>query len=155
MTLTMAYCRFDSTLLSWPICLPIDLMLIITPLETNARTLSRPNTDAPVRLGGNGLERNRRQLQLLREDSCVIKDSAFRAKYADVFEKQTTKLLSWRIYISIDFMFTMPLTSRTTGRPKRHLKKKKMTIRGLFVKQTPKVNCYRGHGGYTVYNTSR
>ena len=27
----------------------------------NTRTLSRPNTDAPVRLGGNGLERNRRQ----------------------------------------------------------------------------------------------
>ena len=27
----------------------------------NTRTLSRPNTDAPVRLRGNGLERNRRQ----------------------------------------------------------------------------------------------
>ena len=27
----------------------MELMLIITPLETDARTLSRPNTDAPVR----------------------------------------------------------------------------------------------------------
>ena len=154
MTLTMAdliryihdlFAKETPTLLSWPICLSIDLMLIITTSKkTNPRTLSRPNTDAPGRLGGNGLERNRRQLQLLRGDSCVIKVLAIHAKYADVFEKQTTKLLSWRIYISIDFMFTTPLTSRTTGRPKRHLKKKKMAIRGLFVKQTPKVNCYRG-----------
>ena len=83
MTLTMAadsiryfrdlFAIQTPTLLSWPICLPIDLMLIITPLETNARTLSRPNTDEPGRHSGNGLERNRRQLQLLREDSCVIK----------------------------------------------------------------------------------
>ena len=38
--------------------------------------------------------------------------------YADIFEKQSTKLLSWRIYISIDFMVTMPFTSLTTGRPR-------------------------------------
>ena len=104
------------TLLSWPICRPIDLMLIITPLETNARTLSRPNTDAPGRLGGNGLERNRRQLQLLREDSCVIKDSAFRAKYADIFEKQTTILSwTWRIYgiqyVKVDIRTNKPVNA--------------------------------------------
>ena len=38
-------------------------------------------------------------------------------KYADIFEKETTKLVSWTIYISIDFMVTKPLLSRTTGRP--------------------------------------
>ena len=27
-------------------------------------------------------------------------------KYADIFEKETTKLVSWTIYISIDFMVT-------------------------------------------------
>ena len=63
------------------------------------------------------------RLQLLCEDSCVIKVSAIYAKYADIFKKQTTKLLSWRIYISIDFMVTTLLFSWTTGRPKRHLKK--------------------------------
>ena len=91
--------------------------------------LCRDQYQQPTRhLGGNGLKRNRRQIQLLREDSCVIKVSAIHAKYANIFEKQTTKLLSWRIYISIDFMVTTPLTSRTTGRPRRHLKKKKMAI---------------------------
>ena len=92
MTLTMAadsirYIRDlfaiqTPTLLSWPICLSIDLMLIITPLETNARTLittkyrralppqwERVGTKPPARL------------QLLRKDPCVMKDSAFRAKY--------------------------------------------------------------------------
>ena len=112
MPLTMAYyirdlfARQTPTLLSWPICTSMDLMLIITPLETNTRTLSRPNTDAPVRLGGNGLERNRRQL--LREDSCVI------AKYADIFEKQTTILSwTWKIYgiqyIKVDIRTNKPL----------------------------------------------
>ena len=43
------------------------------------------------------------------------------AKY-QIFEKQSTKLLSWKIYILIDFMLTTWLTLRTTGRPKRHLK---------------------------------
>ena len=56
---------------------------------------------APGRLGGNGLKRNHRQLQLLRKDSCVIKVLA-----------QNT-----------------PIYSRN---------------KPLF---------YRGHGGYTVYNT--
>ena len=39
------------------------------------------------------------------------------AKYANIFEKQTPTLLSWRIYISIHFALrpTMPCTSRTTG----------------------------------------
>ena len=67
MTLTMAdsiryicdlFAKQTPTLLSWPICTSMDLMLIITPLETNARTLI---TTKYRRLGGNGLERNRRQ----------------------------------------------------------------------------------------------
>ena len=37
------------------------------------------------------------------------------AKYAGIFEKQTPTLLSWPIYISIDFMLTTPFTSRATG----------------------------------------
>ena len=50
------------TLLSWLICISINLMLIITPLKPNTRTLSRP---IPTRhLGGNGVKRNRR-LQFL------------------------------------------------------------------------------------------
>ena len=68
-------------------------MLIITPLETTKYRRARPppwervGTKPPARL------------QLLREDPCVIKDSAFRAKYADIFEKQTTILSwTWRIY---------------------------------------------------------
>ena len=68
----------------------------------NPRTLSRPNTDAPVRLGGNGLERNRRQLQLLRKDPC--------AKIQH-------------------FAQNTPIYSRNEPLS------------------------YRGHGGYTVYNT--
>ena len=63
---------------------------------------------------GNGLQRNRRQLQLLRKDSCVIKDSAFRAKYADIFEKQTSILSwTWRIYgiqyVKVDIRTNKPL----------------------------------------------
>ena len=82
--------------------------------RNNTRTLSRPNTDAPGRLGGNGLKRNRRQLQLLRKDPCVIKDSAFRAKYADIFEKQTTILSwTWKIYgiqyVKVDIRTNKPL----------------------------------------------
>ena len=56
--------------------------------QKKTRTLSRPNTDVPGRLGGNGFKRNRRQLQLLRQDSCVTKVSAIHAKYADIFEKE-------------------------------------------------------------------
>ena len=68
----------------------------------------------PGPLGGNGLERNRRQLQLLREDPCVIKDSAFHAKYADIFEKQTTILSwTWKIYgiqyVKVDIRTNKPL----------------------------------------------
>ena len=114
------------TLLSWPICLSIDLMLIITPLKPKTRTLLRPIPTRCIR--GNGVKRNRRlQLLLLREDRSVNNTpiTSLYAKYADIFEKGTTKLLSWWIYISIDFMVTMPLTSRTTGRPKRHLKPKR------------------------------
>ena len=94
------FAKQTPTLLSWPTCTSMDLMLIITPLETNARTLittkyrralppqwERVGTKPPARL------------QLLREDPCVMKDSAFRAKYADIFEKQTTILSwTWRIY---------------------------------------------------------
>ena len=147
------FAKQTRALLSWPICLSIDLMLIITLLETNTKTLSRPipTAHSPPRL--EWVETKQPAATTLREDSCVIKVSAIHAKYADILEKETTKLLSWRIYISINFMVTTSLTSRTTGRPKRHLEKKKMAIRNLFAKQTPKVNCYRGHGRCTVYNT--
>ena len=52
------------------------------------------------------------RLQLLREDSCVI--SAFRAKYADIFEKQTPMLSwTWRIYgiqyVKVDIRTNKPL----------------------------------------------
>ena len=91
-------CQFDiffakqtPTLLSWLICLSINLMLIITLLKTNTKTLSPPilsvRRDDAGAESGNGLKRNRRQLQLLREDSCVIKVYAIYAKYADIFEK--------------------------------------------------------------------
>ena len=55
-----------------------------------------------------------------RSTCCLI---SLYAKYDHIFEKGTSKLLSWRIYVLINFMVTMPLTLRTTGRPKRHLKK--------------------------------
>ena len=109
----------------------MDLMLIITPLETNTRTLSRSNTDEPGRLGGNGLERNHRQLQLLREDSCVIKVSAIHAKYADILEKETTKLLSWRsgyTYQFISCLIRRFPSDHSTGKPKRQLQKWRLVI---------------------------
>ena len=112
------FAKQSPTLLSWPICISMYLMLIITPLGTNTKTLSRPisRPDVPGRLGGNGLERNRRQLQLLCEDSCIIKVSAIRAKYADIFEKQTTFLSwTWRIngiqYVKVDIRTNKPLNS--------------------------------------------
>ena len=142
MPLTMAYCRFDSiryirdvfarqtpTLLSWPICTSIYLMLCITPLETNTRTLSRPNTDSArpprwERVGTKPPAATTFTQGLLRNQSL--------RRYG-IFEKQTTKLLSWTIYISIDFMVSTPLTLRTPGRPNRHLKKK----RWRFAKRSP------------------
>ena len=125
MTLTMAdsirYIRYifakqTPTLLSWPICTSMDLMLIITPLETNARTLitTKYRRALPPRWERVGTKPPAR-LQLLREDPCVIKESAFRAKYADIFEKQTPKLLSWtwRIYgiqyVKVDIRTNKPL----------------------------------------------
>ena len=49
---------------------------------------------------------------LLREDQSVNKKFHHFTlrKYADIFEKQSTKLLSWTIYIAIDFMLTTPFT---------------------------------------------
>ena len=49
--------------------------LIITPLERKTRTLfTLPlMSTRTLWVGGNGLKRNHWQLQLLREDSCVIK----------------------------------------------------------------------------------
>ena len=101
-------------------CTLIDLMFIIPSLNPNTRTQSRPIPTC--RLGGNGLKGNRRlQLLLLREDRSVNSDYfTLREICRYIFQKETTKLLSWRIYISIDFMDTMAFTSRTTGRPKRH-----------------------------------
>ena len=93
----------------------MELMLIITPLETDARTLSRPNTDTPARWERVGTKPPAR-LQLLREDPCVIKESAFRAKYADIFENKTTILSwTWRIYgiqyVKVDIRTNKPLNA--------------------------------------------
>ena len=44
----------NPTLLSWPICLSIDLMLIITPLGGNTKTLSRPIPTCPSASVGTG-----------------------------------------------------------------------------------------------------
>ena len=110
-----------TTLLSWPICTSIDLMLIITSLKQNHYNYITTNTKPTPRW--NGMKRNRRlQLLLLREVQSVNNTiiTSLYAKYADIFEEETTKLLSGVIYISIDFMVTMPFTSRTTGRPKQH-----------------------------------
>ena len=124
MTLTMAdsiryirdlFAKQTPTLLSWPICTSMDLMLIIKPLETNARTLitTKYRRALPPRLERVGTKPPAR-LQLLRKDPCVIKDSAFRAKYADIFEKQTTFLSwTWRIYgiqyVKVDIRTNKPL----------------------------------------------
>ena len=125
------FAKQTPTLLSWRICLSIDLMFIISPLETNTKTLVYSDQyRQPTRhLGGNGVKGNRwLQLLLLREDRSVNNTpiTSHYAKYANVFEKQTTKLLSWRIYISIDFMVTTLFTLRTTGRPKRHYFEKQL-----------------------------
>ena len=89
------------TLLSWPICISMDLMLIITPLETNARTLSRPNTDAPAPAAsvGTGWNETAGKTTTFTRGFLRNQVSAFRAKYADIFEKQTPMLSwTWRIY---------------------------------------------------------
>ena len=86
------FAKQTPTLLSWPICTSIILMVIITPLKTNTRTLLRPISKR--HLCGNGVKRNRRlQLSLL---SLI---TSLYAKYPDIFGKETTKLLSWMIYI--------------------------------------------------------
>ena len=126
MTLTMAdsiryirdlFAKQTPTLLSWPICTSMDLMLIITPLETNARTLitTKYRRAGPPRWERVGTKPPAR-LQLLREDPCVIKDSAFRAKYADIFEKETIILSwTWRIYgiqyVKVDIRTNKPLNA--------------------------------------------
>ena len=111
MPLTMACCRFDSIYsrslreLNPYTALIADMHIdgidaIITPLETNARTLitTKYRRAPPPRWERVGTKPPAR-LQLLREDPCVVKDSAFRAKYADIFEKQTPMLSwTWRIY---------------------------------------------------------
>ena len=61
MTLTMAadsiryirdlFAKQTPTLPSWQICTSMDLMLIITPLETNTRTLSRQKPTRPSASG--------------------------------------------------------------------------------------------------------
>ena len=108
------FAKQTPTLLSWPICLSIDFMLIITPLGKNKHYNSiMTNTDTPDCLWERVGTKPPARLQLLREDSCVIKVSAIY-----IFEKQTTKLLSWRIYILVDFMVSTPLLAGTTGRPK-------------------------------------
>ena len=56
------FAKQTPTLLSWPIYISINLMLIITPLKPNTRTIRRPIPTC--HLGGNGVKRNR-QLQLL------------------------------------------------------------------------------------------
>ena len=83
MTLTMAdstryirdlFANETPTLLSWPICTSMELMLINTPLETNARTLitTKYRRALPPRWERVGTKPPAR-LQLLRKDPCVIK----------------------------------------------------------------------------------
>ena len=88
-------------------------MLIITPLEILKLYRDEYRRALPARLERVETKPPAR-LQLLREDSCVIKDSAFRAKYADVFEKQTTILSwTWKIYgiqyVKVDIRTNKPV----------------------------------------------
>ena len=100
------------TLLSWPICISINLMIIITPLTPNTKTISRP---IPTRhLGGNGVRRTRR-VQLLPfmrglERKQVVSSLHFtqntpiysRNKALNCYHGEYT-------YRFIDFMLTTPL----------------------------------------------
>ena len=84
--------------------------------QTKHKNSITTNTNAPGRLGWNGLERNLRQgYNLYAKTAALTCPISLYAHYADIFEKGTTKLLSWRIYISIDFMLTTPILSRTIG----------------------------------------
>ena len=131
MTLTMAdsirYIRYlfakqNPTLLSWPICTSMDLMLIITPLETNARTLitTKYRRALPPRWERVGTKPPAR-LQLLREDSCVIKVTQntpiySRNKPLNCYHgRYTYRLISWCLR-------RLPCGQQV--RPKRHLKRK-------------------------------
>ena len=148
MTLTVASCRCDIFVISSRYK-PIhschgryaDRLIWCLSLCRSNQTLELYRDqywDTTRHLGGNGAKGNRR-LQLIRADWRVINTliTSLYAKYADIFEKLTAKLLSWRIYILIDFMLTTPLLSRTTGKPKRHLKKWRVMI--AFGKQTLKL----------------
>ena len=48
------FAKQTPTLLLWPICISMYLMLIITPLRTNTKTLSRPIPTCPVASVGTG-----------------------------------------------------------------------------------------------------
>ena len=108
------------TLLSWTI------NTLIMRLKANTIAISRP---IPTRhLCGNVVKMKLPVTTFtfyakMRAKTCSL--ISLYAKYAYIFEKETTKMLSWRIYIWIDFMLPTPLTSRTTGSPERHLEETK------------------------------
>ena len=109
------FAKQTPTLLSWPTCLSIDLMLSLRRSEQTLKLYRDqiPTAHSPPRWERVGMKPPAR-LQLLRKDPCVIKDSAFRAKYADIFEKQTTFLSwTWRIYgiqyVKVDIRTNKPL----------------------------------------------
>ena len=75
--------------LSGPIYITIDLMLIITPLKPNTRTTSRPILTCHL------VENWGKRWDGYNFYSCVNNIDQIDS---ELFEKQTIKLLSWRIY---------------------------------------------------------
>ena len=132
------------TLLPCPIiCTSINLMLIITPLKLNARTLSEPIPRLATSVGTGWNETADYIFYFYAWTGASTILPSLYSKYADMFEKETTKLLSRRVYIWIDVMLTMPLTLRTTGRPNRHYFENE---KWLFVVSSQ--NCYHNHWGH-------
>ena len=118
MTLTMASCRSDIFVissrnkpLSWTICLSIDLLHFITPLETNTRTLSRPIPTSPAATVGTGWN------ETAGKTTTFTRGLLRNQKYADIFEKKPTILsLTWRIYgiqyVKVDIQTNKPLNGQ-------------------------------------------
>ena len=105
----------NPTLLSWPICLSIDLMHFITPLGGNTKTLSRPIPTRPSASVGTGWNETAGKTTTFTQGPLRNQRySAFRAKYADIFEKETTILSwTWKIYgiqyVKVDIRTNKPL----------------------------------------------
>ena len=105
--------RQTPTLPSWPICTSMDLMLIITPLETNARTLIPTRPAASVGTGWNETAGKTTTFTFTRG---LLRNQRLSAKYADIFEKETAILSwTWRIYatqyVKVDIRTNKPLNA--------------------------------------------